>query len=56
MSTDRSSAVLRWIFLAPTMIGIGIFVLLPIIGSLVLAFFRWDIITAPQFEIGRAHV
>src|SRR5690625_3563473 len=49
MSTDRSSAVLRWIFLAPTMIGIGIFVLLPIIGSLVLAFFRWDIITAPQF-------
>lgn len=49
MSTDRSSAVLRWIFLAPTMIGIGIFVLLPILGSLFLAFFRWDIITAPQF-------
>lgn len=49
MSTDRSSAVLRWIFLAPTMVGIGIFVLLPILGSLFLAFFRWDIITAPQF-------
>ena len=49
MSTDRSSAILRWLFLAPTMIGVGIFVLLPIIGSLLLAFFRWDIITSPQF-------
>lgn len=49
MSTDRSSVILRWLFLAPTMIGVGIFVLLPIIGSLLLAFFRWDIITSPQF-------
>lgn len=49
MRTDRQGSVLRWLFLAPTMIGIGIFVLLPIIGSLFLAFFRWDIITAPQF-------
>lgn len=49
MRTDRQSSILRWLFLAPTMIGIGVFVLLPILGSLVLAFFRWDIITAPQF-------
>ena len=49
MSTDRSSVILRWLFLAPTMVGVGIFVLLPIIGSLLLAFFRWDIITSPQF-------
>ena len=49
MTTDRDSAMLRWLFLAPTMLGIGVFVVLPIVGSLVLAFFRWDIITAPQF-------
>lgn len=49
MKTDSQSTILRWIFLAPTMLGVGIFVLLPIIGSLVLAFFRWDIITAPEF-------
>ena len=49
MTTDRDSALLRWLFLAPTMLGIGVFVVLPIVGSLVLAFFRWDIITAPQF-------
>nr|WP_232226494.1 sugar ABC transporter permease [Brachybacterium phenoliresistens] len=31
------------------MLGIGLFVVLPILASLVLAFFRWDIITAPEF-------
>lgn len=45
----RGAGLLTWIFLAPTMLGIGVFVILPIIGSLVLAFFRWDIINAPQF-------
>ena len=49
MTADRDSALLRWLFLAPTMLGIGIFVVLPIVGSLALAFFRWDIITSPQF-------
>ena len=37
------------IFLAPTLLGMALFTFLPIIGSLVLAFFRWDIISAPQF-------
>jgi multiple sugar transport system permease protein len=37
------------VFLAPTLIGLGIFSFIPIIGSVVLAFFRWDIITPPQF-------
>ena len=49
MTADRDSALLRWLFLAPTMLGIGLFVVLPIVGSLALAFFRWDIITSPQF-------
>ena len=37
------------VFLAPTVIGLGLFSIVPIIGSIVLAFFRWDIITPPQF-------
>lgn len=48
----RRSFVERWlamIFLAPTLVGMALFTFLPIIGSLVLAFFRWDIISAPQF-------
>lgn len=48
----RRSFIERWlamIFLAPTLLGMALFTFLPIIGSLVLAFFRWDIISAPQF-------
>ncbi|WP_082698103.1 sugar ABC transporter permease [Arthrobacter sp. EpRS71] len=40
---------LPWAFLAPTIVGMGIFTLLPIVASIALAFFRWDIITAPTF-------
>ncbi|PTT65507.1 carbohydrate ABC transporter permease [Arthrobacter sp. HMWF013] len=51
-SAARRSFTERWlamIFLAPTVLGMALFTFLPIIGSLVLAFFRWDIISAPQF-------
>lgn len=37
------------LFLAPTLIGLGLFTFVPILASIVLSFFRWDIITAPQF-------
>lgn len=37
------------LFLAPTVIGLGLFTFIPIIASVVLAFFRWDIITPPEF-------
>lgn len=37
------------LFLAPTVIGMAIFTIVPILGSILLAFFRWDIISAPQF-------
>lgn len=46
---DKGSKRLAAIFLAPTIIGIAIFTLVPIIASLTLAFFRWDIISAPEF-------
>lgn len=48
----RSSRAERWVIillLAPTVLGMGIFTLLPIVGSLALAFFDWDLITAPEF-------
>ncbi|MFD6177552.1 MULTISPECIES: carbohydrate ABC transporter permease [unclassified Isoptericola] len=44
----RQRRVAFW-FLLPTLLGIGIFTLLPIVASVGLAFFRWDIITAPEF-------
>lgn len=45
----RSGRLIVWVFLAPTLIGLGLFSVLPIIGSFVLAFFRWDIISDPEF-------
>ena len=45
----RSGMLIVWVFLAPTLIGLGLFSVLPIIGSFVLAFFRWDIISEPEF-------
>ncbi len=37
------------LFLAPTVIGITLFTLFPMIASIVLAFFSWDIISTPKF-------
>ena len=37
------------LFLATTVIGLGLFTFLPILASIVLAFFSWDIITPPRF-------
>lgn len=45
----KSRRLLAAVFLAPTMIGLGVFIFIPIIASLVLAFFRWDVISAPEF-------
>lgn len=48
-SPRRARTVLATVFLAPTLIGIAVFTLLPIVASVVLAFFRWDIISPPEF-------
>ena len=43
----------RWVIivlLAPTVLGMGIFTILPILGSVVLAFFDWDLVSAPEFN------
>ena len=45
----RSERLLVWLFLIPTVGGLALFTLLPIVASFVLAFFRWDIITSPEW-------
>lgn len=45
----RGRHVLAILFLAPTVIGLTLFTLVPIVASVLLAFFRWDVITAPRF-------
>lgn len=45
----RKSQGFAALFLAPTVIGIGLFTVIPIIASFVLAFFEWDIISPPKF-------
>ncbi|GHD07651.1 carbohydrate ABC transporter permease [Zhihengliuella salsuginis] len=45
----RKKNLFAWVLLAPTIVGMGIFTIVPIIGSLLLAFFRWDIISRPEF-------
>src|SRR5579871_126150 len=38
-----------YLFVLPSLIGFAIFVLLPIVVSLVLSFHSWDLLTAPRF-------
>ncbi|NNG38811.1 sugar ABC transporter permease [Flexivirga sp. ID2601S] len=50
LSTQRrKERLLATVFLAPTVIGIFVFTVVPIVGSFLLAFFRWDIISSPRF-------
>lgn len=46
---QRGTKTLAAILLAPTIIGIVVFTAFPIVASLLLAFFRWDLISTPQF-------
>jgi multiple sugar transport system permease protein len=45
----RSNRLLVILFLAPTVVGLFLFTVVPIVASILLAFFRWDIISRPQF-------
>jgi multiple sugar transport system permease protein len=46
---QRSERLLVWLFLIPTVGGLALFTLVPIVASFVLAFFRWDIISSPTW-------
>jgi len=43
---DRGAA---WVFLAPGMLGFGLFIVLPLVGSLVISFFQWPLFGTPRF-------
>jgi multiple sugar transport system permease protein len=45
----RAQRLITVLFLAPTVIGLFVFTVVPIVASVVLAFFRWDIISSPKF-------
>jgi multiple sugar transport system permease protein len=45
----RSERLLILLFLIPTVGGLALFTLVPIVASFLLAFFRWDIISDPEW-------
>jgi multiple sugar transport system permease protein len=47
--TKRSRRVAAAVFLTPTVLGIVVFTLVPIVASVLLSLFQWDIIDAPEF-------
>lgn len=50
----RQRAVLGYLFLAPTIIGLLVFIVGPMIGSLGLSFYKWNVFRPPEF-IGLAN-
>ncbi|MFF8352495.1 carbohydrate ABC transporter permease [Streptomyces chartreusis] len=46
---DRGTRLLATLFLAPTIVGIVVFTVVPIIGSVVLSLFHWNVIDDPSF-------
>lgn len=45
----RGRRLVATVFLAPTLVGLLVFTLVPIVASVLLAFFRWDVISDPEF-------
>ena len=43
------SRLTPWVLIMPTLIGLVIFRLIPIVSSLVLSFTKWNLITDPKF-------
>ncbi len=50
----RQRAIMGYLFLAPTMIGLLIFVVGPMIGAFGLSFYKWNVFRPPEF-IGLAN-
>lgn len=46
---ERGTRLLAALFLAPTIVGIVIFTVVPIAGSVVLSLFHWNVIDSPTF-------
>ncbi|MFJ8808797.1 carbohydrate ABC transporter permease [Streptomyces sp. NPDC102490] len=46
---ERGTRLLAALFLAPTIVGIIVFTVVPIVGSVVLSLFHWNVIDDPTF-------
>jgi multiple sugar transport system permease protein len=46
----RREAILFYLCISPWLLGLGVFVLGPVLASLGLSFTRWDLLTAPEFR------
>ncbi len=46
---DRGTRLLATLFLAPTIVGIVLFTVVPIVGSVVLSLFHWNVIDSPSY-------
>jgi multiple sugar transport system permease protein len=46
---NRGTKLLVTLFLAPTVLGIVVFTVVPIVGSVVLSLFHWNVIDPPRF-------
>jgi multiple sugar transport system permease protein len=46
---ERGTRLLAALFLAPTVVGIVVFTVVPIVGSVVLSLFHWNVIDSPRF-------
>jgi len=51
MVGDKGWKKAAWVafFVGPSLIGIGVFMLIPILSSLVLTLFEWNLLTSPKF-------
>lgn len=48
-AVNRGDKRIAFWFLLPTVLGLGLFCVVPILASIVLAFFRWDVISNPKW-------
>ncbi|MBI5667450.1 MAG: sugar ABC transporter permease [Chloroflexi bacterium] len=46
---QRQRALLGYLFLAPTIIGLLLFIVGPMLGSLALSFYKWNVFRPPEF-------
>lgn len=46
---DRGTRLLATLFLTPTIVGIVVFTVVPIVGSVILSLFHWNVIDSPSY-------
>jgi len=48
-SAVRNETILGYTLLAPALIGLGVFVIVPMIWAFAISFFQWDLLNPPRF-------